>query len=98
MPSAMSRAIDPVGITSIGHPALFAEAHDRALAELALDLGQGRVKGLLAVVGGTGHGVSSISPSIGSIDSVCSANLCVRSDIRPRRGSTVIGRPAAVVP
>ena len=51
MPSATSSAIDPVGITSIGGTRLVAEAHDGALAELALDLSERRFQGLLAVVG-----------------------------------------------
>jgi hypothetical protein len=38
MPSATSRAIDPVGMTSIGLAGVVAQAHHRALAVLLLDL------------------------------------------------------------
>ena len=49
MPSAMSSAIDPVGMTSTGDPDLVAEPHDRALAELPLDLCERGVERLVAV-------------------------------------------------
>ena len=51
MPSATSRAIDPVGITSIGYPRLIAEPHDRALAELPLDLDECGLQSLIPVTG-----------------------------------------------
>ena len=54
MPRATSSAIDPVGMTSIGRAHLVAEAHDRALAELPLDLRERGVERLLAV--GCCHG------------------------------------------
>ena len=44
-----------------GRAAVFAEAHDRALAEGALDLGECGLEGLLAVVGGACHGGSCSS-------------------------------------
>ena len=49
MPSATSSAIEPVGMTSIGGTRVVAEAHDRALAELLLDLRHHRVEGLRLV-------------------------------------------------
>ena len=49
MPSAMSRAIEPVGITSIGDADVVAQPHDRALAELPVDLREGDVERLVAV-------------------------------------------------
>ena len=50
MPSATSSAIEPVGITSIGRAGLVAEAHDRALAELLVDLAERGVERLVAVL------------------------------------------------
>ena len=54
-----------------GGAALVAEAHDRALAELALDLGEGGLEGLLAVrAGGAallgGHGLLLVCSAGGS--------------------------------
>ncbi len=40
MPRATSSAMEPVGMTSIGRPDFVAEPHDRALAELLVDLGK----------------------------------------------------------
>ena len=53
----------PVGMTSIGRdPALLAEPHDRALAELLFDLADGQLEGLVAfllVVAFERHGAPS---------------------------------------
>ncbi len=46
MPMAKSTASEPVGMAAISSPSLLAEAHDRALAELAIDLGHGGFDGL----------------------------------------------------
>ena len=43
-----------------GRAALLTESHDRALAELALDLGEGGVEGLLAVAAGDSSGVGDV--------------------------------------
>jgi hypothetical protein len=50
MPSAMSRPSEPVEIDSISERLALAELHDRALAEGALDLGEGGVQGLVLVL------------------------------------------------
>ena len=49
MPSARSSASDPVEIDAGRDLAVVAHPHDRALAELALDLAEGDVEGLLAI-------------------------------------------------
>ena len=50
MPSARSRARAPVEIASTPDVAPFAQPHDRALAELLLDLAERHVERLVAVV------------------------------------------------
>ena len=51
MPSAASTASEPVGITAMADLRPLAEPHDRALAELALDLSQRRLDGAPFFVG-----------------------------------------------
>ena len=52
-PSAMSRASEPVGtVCRSARGGMFAHAHDAALAELALDLGDGGFEGFVPIHGG----------------------------------------------
>ena len=53
MPSAMSSASAPVEMASIADVAVLAQAHDRALAELLLDLAESHVECLVTFHGGT---------------------------------------------
>ena len=73
-PSATSSAMEPVGITSSGARDLVAQPHDRALAELLLDVGERGVERLLAV--STSHVLCPFSAS--GVRYVCDARASHR--------------------